>query len=356
MAANLDAISVAAEAPGAAASLWNAVDALIDRAPSVAALREHGLHLLAGRRWRSLGRPVADELLFEERAAAAAQLAVRPLLERVRQVVDGPLLVFKGPEVAALYPQPGLRPFVDIDLLVRDAGAAQRALLAAGFEEVGDPSLYLDIHHLRPLRWDGLPLQVEVHTHPKWLDGVAPPEFEALAEAAGPSSCEIEGVQTLARRHHAVVLAVHSWAHQPLRKVSELVDVAAMSNGIRPPEIEAVAREWGVERLWRTVTRSGDAIFFGGRPSWHLRTWARSVIASRQRTVLETHLESILSPLGAARPLPALTVAARAALGDMRPGASESWGRKVRRTTIAIGNAFQPRSDHDRDLAERELL
>ena len=86
-------------------------------------------------------------------------------------------MLFKGPETAAHYPHPALRRFWDLDLLVPDAGATQRSLLKAGFREVGDPALYADIHHLRPLTLPGLPLAVEVHDRPKWADGLRPPGY-----------------------------------------------------------------------------------------------------------------------------------------------------------------------------------
>ena len=48
------------------------------------------------------------------------------------------LILMKGPEAAARYPDPALRPFCDLDFLVDDPAAAHRALMAAGFVEVGD--------------------------------------------------------------------------------------------------------------------------------------------------------------------------------------------------------------------------
>ena len=100
-------------------------------------------------------------------------LAVPPLLERVRAACDGPLVVMKGPEVAARYAEPSTRPFRDLDLLACDAAAVQRSLLDAGFQVAGEPELYVDIHHLRPLYWPGLPLVIEVHQRPKWPAGLA---------------------------------------------------------------------------------------------------------------------------------------------------------------------------------------
>ncbi len=52
--------------------------------------------------------------------------------------------------------------------------------------EINDPENYRDIHHLRPLWWPGLPLVVELHSRPKWIDGVAGPPVAELLEASAP--------------------------------------------------------------------------------------------------------------------------------------------------------------------------
>jgi hypothetical protein len=165
----------------------------------------------------------------------------------------------------------------------------------------------------------------------------------------------IDGLQSLARADHAVILAVHSWAHDPLRQVSELVDLLAMADGV---ELDAarVADEWGVAKLWRTVLRAAEETFSGADSSWHLRTWAASIATARRRTVLETHLEGILSPFGVSPPLPAVAAATRALARDLRRAPSEPWSRKFRRMRVAVRDAFEPREGHDRDLERRELL
>ena len=135
--------------------IWTAVERLADRAASIDDLRAHRIHLIAARRLRALGRPVPAALANEMRASAACALTVPLLLRRVRAALDGPLVVIKGPEAAAHYPDPVLRPYGDIDLLVRDAAASQRALLAAGFFPIGDPRLYEDwLSQLRGSRVD----------------------------------------------------------------------------------------------------------------------------------------------------------------------------------------------------------
>ena len=114
-------------------------------------------------------------------------LAAIHLLQRVRAGDDGRIVLMKGLEVGAHYPDSALRPFRDLDLLVDDADLAQQELIEAGFEPTGDERLYVGIHHLRPLRWPGLPLVIEIHDRPKWLDWQAPPPTAELLNAAVPS-------------------------------------------------------------------------------------------------------------------------------------------------------------------------
>ena len=131
------------DAPGTA---WSAARVLIDRAATLDDLRAHRLQLLAASLWLAEGRPVPDELRADRRYAATMALAAPALLERARAAYDGPLMLIKGPEVAACYPEPSARHFRDLDLLAEDPERAQRALLAAGFEETGSDAA----HHLPP--------------------------------------------------------------------------------------------------------------------------------------------------------------------------------------------------------------
>lgn len=329
--------------------LWQAVDRLVDRAPSLDDLRSHRLELFAARRWRALGVPVPADLLEQERRAAIGVLAARLLLERVRSSYDGEIVLLKGLDVAARYPDPALRAFGDLDLLVADAPAAQAGLLAAGFEEVGDPSLFVDIHHLRPLRWPDLPLVVEIHSRPKWIDGgpAAPPIAELLA-AAVPAE---QGVQVLPPAHHALLLAAHSWAHEPLRRLRDLIDIAVMAEAAGRAEVAELARDWRLERLWRVTIATADAVLFGRSRPWALRLWAQNLEKVRERTVLENHLQrwfsdfSVMPPAAAAARLPA-TIGS-----ELRPEGDEGWGNKLSRSRRAMRNATRRRSAHDDELA-----
>ncbi len=335
----------------APSQLWAAVDRLVDRAPSVADLSSHRLELFAARRWRSLGMVVPPEVVDKERRSAVVQLAAPVLLGRVRAAYDGQLVLVKGLDVARRYPEPGLRAFGDVDLIADDAASAQSALLAAGFQEVGDPSLYEDIHHLRPLQLPDLPLVVELHSRPKWVDGIAPPPpTDELLAAAIPGP---HGVHVLPAAHHALLLAAHSWAHEPLRRLRDIVDVAAVAEAGGWGEVEALAREWRVERLWRATVAASDAILYGRRRPLALRLWAQNLETARERTVLENHLQRWFSDFWIMSPHRALERVPATLAAELFPEEGEGWRSKLSRSGRAIRNATRRRSEHDEELAQR---
>lgn len=331
--------------------IWSRLDALLAQATRLSDVRAHRLQLLELDRRRRFGVPIDDELLFDERRWAANAVAVPAMLARARAAYDGRIVVLKGPEAARFYPRPLLRPFDDIDLLVDDSAAAQRALVAAGFEEIGEPATYTGIHHLRPLHWPGIPLTIELHHAPKWLAALGPAPAHELLDAARPSTLA-PGVLALPAEHHAIVLALHSWAHVPLTRLSHLVDVAAVLVEADRGEADRLARRWGVRKVWHATEAAADALFAGRRRPLSLRTWARNGVAIRERTVLETHLERWLSAFWALPVHRALQMTARRLRRELRPSADESWRTKRVRTRKAIRNASKRLSEHQRTLEE----
>ena len=336
-------------------TLWEGIGPLVDSAPSPEALRFHRIHLFAARHWRAQGRPVPEDFVEAERWAALTAMTAPLVLERVRAAYGEPVVVLKGPEAAARYPDETLRPFNDLDLLVRDPVGAQDALLAAGFEPIGHADLYVDIQHLRPLACPGLPLHVELHSRPKWPDRLEPPSSEQLLGHATPSSTGVEGVLALQPTEHALILAAHAWAHTPLRRLLDIVDVAAAADGLDRGELDRLAREWRLERVWRTTIAAADALLMEGRRTVPIRTWARHLPAVREQTVLEAHLERLLSGYWEL-PLPrALRATVSAAGRGIRPVGGETWSRKLRRASRAARHAFQPMSTHDEALGRDRL-
>jgi hypothetical protein len=239
---------------------------------------------------------------------------------------------------------------VDVDLLADDAIAAHKALRDAGFVEIGDPSLYLEIHHLRPLSLPDLMLPVEIHHQPKWPDGLTPPSTRDLLDAAVETKTGVAGIYTLAPADHALVLAAHSWAHLPLRRILELMDIALIAGEADPDDIDARARACGFDRVWRTTRGSIDSLFYGAPKSSAEHLWARHLATARERTVFESHVERWLSPFWSLPTRRALSTAARIVRQDLSPAEDEGWSGKLARMRKALRNAFSAKTAHEREL------
>jgi Uncharacterised nucleotidyltransferase len=284
-------------------SLWSRVDRLVDRFRTVEQVYLHGLHLLAARRWRALGRPVPEELVASERAARAAIDDALVVLERVRAAVSGRIVLVHGLEVAASYPDRALRSFGDLDLLVESEPEARSALLRAGFEEIeadGPP----------PLVWPKRPVPLELFDRPRWVEGFprrSEPSCSRSRSRARPGSTG----SAPCRRWSTL----SSWrrtpgAHRPLRRARDLVDVAALAAPLERAALDTAARVWGMGRLWSTTIGAADALL-SGRPTLPLRLWARDVRELREQSFRERLLRHYLAVFWAlpARPAARATVA-----------------------------------------------
>jgi hypothetical protein len=289
-----------------------------------------------------------------ERSAAVVILTAPVVLERARRAYDGTILLMKGPEIAARYPDALLRPFKDLDLLVDDAEQAQSALLAAGFRPVGNPSLYEGIQHLRPLVLPGLPVLIELHSRPKWVERLAPPPAAELFSVATGGALGVDGVLTLPAGHHAILLAAHGWAHEPLRHLRDVIDVAAMAQEVERAELQRLAKAWQIDRVWETTMTAAEAVLFGKTPPWAVRIWARNLERVRERTVLENHLARWLCNFSALPPREAATSLGSTFLREVRPKPGESWGSKLSRSARAVRNALVRRSQHAELLSRRD--
>ena len=325
--------------------LWSATDELVDRAPSQRDLRAHGLQLLAGARLRALGRPVPEEILVDEWRATLATLAVPALLLRARAAYDGQLMVMKGPEVALHYPDPVCGRTMDIDLLADDAEAAERALLAAGFQTIGSPEVNDVGYHVCPLAWPGLPLRIEVHRWPHWVEGLKPPPVRELFDAAQPSRLGVAGILAPAPHHHALLLAGHAWVHEPLRRLREFIDVAAVTDGTDREAVRTLARHWGCERVWHTTELAVDSLLYGAAPPLALRTWARHLHGARERTLLESRIQRLAGPAWGLpmREVPRAVLDAGAS--HVRRHDGERWRTKLVRTSRLVRDAARPVSE-----------
>jgi hypothetical protein len=345
-------VSAIAE-PEVEAPLWREVERLVALAAHDADVLEHRLAPFAARLRRERGLAVSEQLAAVERRAALTALTGPMVLRRVRAAVEGDLVVVKGPEVAARYPDRALRGFGDLDVLARDAAGVHAALLAAGAVEVGDPALFVDIHHLRPVGWPDLPLVVEVHSRPKWVDSLPPLSFDRVLVEAVPADVDAEGFLAPRPEAHAVLLAVHSWAHEPLRRLRDMVDVAVMLAESDWDGAHALAEAWGVARLWQTTEAAVDALFHDGTTPVPMRLWGQNLARARGRTVLEAHLERWCSDFSIMPPSRALVLLPGVLVDEVRPETGETWGDKLRRVALALRNGLRRRFEHDDELKRR---
>ena len=179
-------------ASSAKAPLWQAVDRLLAHA-DLTGVEAHGLGPLAAHRLRELGQPVPAALEQARALARMAMLTSIPLLRRIRDLVDGPLVLMKGAEVASLYPGARARSAMSIYSLSR-AVVLHAALRREGFVEVEYPGEdFSDYRHLPPLRVPNLWLRVEIHVRPIVPAGYRPPPLDDIVQASVPSALGIEG-------------------------------------------------------------------------------------------------------------------------------------------------------------------
>lgn len=326
--------------------VWERVGALADRAPSTADLVHHRLQLVAASRMRARGETPPDDLRFEERRSATAYISAPALLSRVRALCDGRMVLMKGLEVGSRWPEPRWRPFLDVDLLVDDARGVHAKLMNAGFIALDEPEKYADLHHLVPIGLPGMPLSVEIHSRLHWPSLAAPP-LDEIFDSSVPSSLGTEGVRAPGPAQHAVLLAAHAWAHEPLGKIGSLADIAAMTEEAGRDAATAVARDWGVQRIWRATMRAMDETLYDRRRIAYRPLSRRHLQATRERTVFEGHLARFYGPVVLAPRRRTPRILLHVAGQTLSRSGDEDWQVKLRRTVRAARNASEPRSLHE---------
>jgi hypothetical protein len=307
--------------------LWGSVETLVAQAPSIAALRHHGLDVLAARQHRTEGREVDPRLRDAERVATLRYVSVPRLLGLIRSAVDVPLILMKGPEVAGSYPHPECRPFGDLDILTPDADATFLALRRAGFSEIG----ICDADH-----------------H-------APPTGELL-ELTRPSRTGAAGIAGFRPAAHAVLLAVHAWAHGPLERIGQLVDVAAVLTECDHADADEIARRWGYERLWLTTVAAIDGLFGRAAPPVSTRTWARHLLSSREPRVVERSVARLVAPAWALPPRSIPAGVRAEVLRIVQPGAWETREDQLERSRLALRHPFKSVSEFRTASPTREAI
>ena len=259
-------------------------------------------------------------------------LAVIPLLARVREAWDGPLGAPQGPELSLDYPGPRLRRLCDLDLLTDDAPGAQAALLAAGFREA------------RETRAGRGPPPVPARVAGAAAHGGAAQTAELGGRRPGADHGQVARERRSQpprgrRGSHAPTRPARAGARgarlvaQTLGRLGNLIDVAVTLQRADESEVAALARRWGCWRMWRTTEAAICAVLEGRGRSAAVAPWARHLRDVREPTVVEWHVKRALAPVwgfpaqegaggGRAQALPRLAGEPRAVADKFTPGSA----------------------------------
>lgn len=103
-----------------------------------------------------------------------------------------------------------------------------------------------------------------------------------------------------------------------------------------------------MEKLWRVTLALVEALLLDEPAPRALRGWASNLAVLGERTVLRNHVGLWVGWYTALPPAPATLAMLDAVRSDLSPEGGEGWRSKARRSARALGNAFVPRSEHDR--------
>jgi hypothetical protein len=212
-------------------------------------------HRIAPLLWRSLALADALDNLGQSQATlrsvfdtyrmeavlllpGAVALAVAPLTDAGLEPV-----VLKGPALAARYPEPGLRPMEDVDLLLPRAQHEQatNALRAAGWRIVRRPSR--DAYDTMFVHRDVPSLALELHyglEHPS--QRVTRLDADALWQGRQPIDCLGTPAFGLPLAHEVVFLSMH--AGKPHHGFFRLIWIADLAMVIGRATDEGATVEW----------------------------------------------------------------------------------------------------------------
>jgi hypothetical protein len=195
-----------------------------------------------------------EELLTQTRdtdvvRSMASEVAAPAAIARL-QDVGVPAVVTKGPGIAATYPEPSLRPFRDIDILVPPERfvLAKRALEATGFHRLPErqrPRRYFDLRcreAVNLFRDDGTSIDLH-HRIPPWIWGRRL-SFRAIRDRARPFELPAGDVLVADRLDNLLIACLHliSDGGRPGQTLLIWRDLVSLAHATDPQIAAAEAR------------------------------------------------------------------------------------------------------------------
>jgi hypothetical protein len=141
------------------------------------------------------------------------------------------------------------------------------------------------------------------------------------------------------------------WREVPLVRLGQLIDASVLAQEADPGELERLASEWGLRRLWNATDGTARRVLGGERmPGRAWRARAKRLETLSEATVLEAKLVELAAPFRGLPPRMALAATARELLAEFRPEPYETWREKITRSLGALRQSFRARSARDREL------
>ena len=144
---------------------------------------------------------------------------------------------------------------------------------------------------------------------------------------------------------------MHSWAHEPLGRLLDLIDVMVVLESEHDRRLARdLALRWGLGRVWQTTIGAADALLERQDSAPRCAIWARHLVAVRERRVFETHLTRWA---GAGCGLPykrmrALGGATRMFTDAARPRGGRALERRHASNAAGDSQRSSSQSEHDR--------
>ncbi len=222
--------------------------------------RQHGMaSLLYWRAGHHFPAKVREGLQRDFYVAAARAMVTERRLASVLEALRAasvPALVLKGAAIAAWYPDPALRPYGDLDVLVpwTQLDEAVEALQALGYHCTYSRAWSLKYGYDLPMASDDGLSVVELHWRLDYPEGIGHLPVRDLWERAVPYTLgEQAGLQL-----EAVDMVLHLCAHAAIKHRAHLglrpmCDLAQITRGWEPVEWETLARRASAYGLARPV-------------------------------------------------------------------------------------------------------
>ena len=164
--------------------------------------------------------------------------------------------------------------------------------------------------------------------------------------------CSVSTASRRSRRTPGARVAAHAWAHGPFSRVGDLVDVAALDNGLDRRRASATRAPVGARAALANDARDADAVLFDATQPLALHVWARNLPSPRadgSRDPSRPLVGRLLDDESPRR----IRAAGEEIGRDVRPHGEEPWRVKLTRARLAFRNA-RPRSpEHDEAVEGR---